>query len=124
MTIIADGGADFNVNHITNECLYMKLFRDLDVIIATTHCPGFYARNLIEHVWSVLTKASTSIYLPDHLPDETSPAQHKLSPAEKEANEVFDAALQLLDKYWSNLHYGGVKIKVSHRTSSHEPSPL
>ena len=42
VTIFADGGADFNVNHITNEWYYMKIFKNLnlDVLLATTHCPG------------------------------------------------------------------------------------
>ena len=51
--------------------------------------------------------------------------QQKLSPTEKDKkkNQVFDAALQKLDNYWSDLHFGGIKIDVSHRSSQHEPSP-
>ena len=98
VTIFADGGADFNVNHITNEWYYMKIFKNLnlDVLLATTHCPGFSARNPIEHV---LTRASVSIYLPDHLPNEHPPAKQRLNPEEKlvKENQVFDAALKKLD---------------------------
>ena len=129
VTIFADGGADFNVNHITNEWYYMKIFKNLnlDVLLATTHCPGFSARNPIEHVWSVLTKASVSIYmyLPDHLPNEQPPAKQRLNPEEKlvKENQVFDAALKKLDLYWDDLQYDGLKINVTHRSSLHQPTP-
>ncbi|XP_022108390.1 uncharacterized protein LOC110988821 [Acanthaster planci] len=91
ITILADRGSDFNVNHLMNE-----LFRDLhlDVLLATTHCPGFSARNPIEHVWSVLTRASVSIYLLDHLPGKSNPAKEPDGNIRREKErEAFDSAL-------------------------------
>ena len=127
MTILADGGADFNVNHMTNEWFYMKLFRDLnlDVLIATSYCPGYSARNPIEHVWGVLTNAAVTVYLPDRLPGELPPTQQRLT---KEAllakeDQVFDAALRTLERYWADLKYGGVKIDVDHKSSQAPETP-
>ena len=111
---MADGGADFNVNHMTNEWFYMKLFKDLnlDVLVATSYCPGYSAMNPIEHVWGVLTNAAVTVYLPDHLPGELPPTQQRLTKEVLLAKEdqVFDAALITLERYQENLMYGGIKI--------------
>ena len=120
VTILSDGGCDFNVNHLTNEWFFMRLFKDLnlDVLLATAHCPGFSARNPIEHVWGVLTNAAIAVYLPDRL------QQHLTGEALKaKEGQVFDAALSTLEGYWGNVRYAGVKIAVSHQSSKDNPTP-
>ncbi|XP_038064523.1 uncharacterized protein LOC119734949 [Patiria miniata] len=127
ITILADGGADFNVNHLTNEWFLMHLFKDLDLdmLLGTTFCPGFSARNPIEHVWGVLTSAATSIYLPDRLPGELPPTlQHLTGNAlRQKEGQVFDAALTTLEGYWSDVRYSNVPIVVSHKSSEVEAHP-
>ena len=106
---MADGGADFNVNHMSNEWLYMKLFKDLnlDVLVATSYCPGYSAM-----FWGVLINAAVTVYLPDRLPGELPPTQQRLTKEVLFAKEdqVFDAALITLERYQENLMYGGIKI--------------
>ncbi|XP_071949802.1 uncharacterized protein [Antedon mediterranea] len=128
VSIIADGGGDFNTGHHTNLLYYARLFRKtaLDALIVTAYAPGQSAFNMIEHVWGACTAALTSVSIPDKLPGETlCPWQQGLSEDEQQQKEcrMYDIAMQTLGNYLSNVEFGGLPINVQYIPSSGQELP-
>lgn len=75
LTIVADGGPDYNPNHLVNQFYWSKLFKlsGLHAMVIVTYCPGYSALNPAEHLWVPLTNSLVGVYLGDTLPNEATP---------------------------------------------------
>ncbi|KAJ8017751.1 hypothetical protein HOLleu_44617 [Holothuria leucospilota] len=118
VVFIADGGPDFNPNHLVNQLYWTRMFRVTGLLgmIVTTYCPGHSALNPIEHLWAPLTNCLAGVYLPDTLGNEKQPpsSQPNLTEEERRRKEdaVFDEAMDRLTNYWKQVKWAGLRPKV------------
>ncbi|XP_070560361.1 uncharacterized protein [Ptychodera flava] len=124
---VLDGGSDYNVNFATNIVYYMRLWRDLklDALILTSFCPGFSAFNMIERGWATLSKKLAGVTLPDRLDgDDSSPfaRRNRMTKQERRKKEakVFDKAMELLCRYWSNTEHHGFPVSTRYEKCSED----
>ena len=65
VTIIGDGGPDWSTSSLLNALFFMRMWRecDLDILCVTSFAARYSAYNLIEHLWSPMSKRLTSVRL-------------------------------------------------------------
>ena len=129
LVLIADGGPDFNVNHVVNEMYYGRLFKQckLDALVATSYCPGHSALNPVERLWAPCTRALTSASIPAALPGERPPChQSGLTKEAKLSKEkaIFNKAMADIEKYWATTTYAGKPIHITSILSGADDTPF
>ena len=129
LVLLADGGPDFNVNHVVNEMYYGRLFKQckLDALLVTSYCPWHSALNPVERLWSPCTRALTSVSIPANLPGKLPPCQQRqLSTDDRVAKEktVFNNVMALINHYWENTKYADKRITLSAIPSGSDEGPF
>ena len=118
--LISDNGPDWNPKFIQTFLYLGRLWRDvkLDVLVQTSYAAGYSRYNMIERAWAPLSWQLVGVTLPATLEGEELPPwqQRNLSPAEQRGKEVqvFDAAIELLNDYWSDMAIDGYPVRPIH----------
>ena len=132
LVLIADGGPDFNVNHVVNELYYGRLFKQckLDALIATSCCSGHSALNPVERLWTPCTQALTSASdpaAPAALPDER-PSCHQSELSEQarldKEKVVFTNTILDISNYWATTTYTNNSILITSIPSGSDNGPF
>lgn len=114
VSVLVDGGPDFNPRHVKNLLAFGRLWRDmnLDCLMVTCHAPGQSPYNPVEHAWSVLANALTGVTFPNHLPGESPPEAQDIPEADKRRKEsvIFDQAIDQLGGYWKEKSFDGFPV--------------
>ena len=117
VSLIVDGGPDFNPHHLKNILAFGRLWQDLklDCLMLTTHAPGQSAYNPLEHAWSVMANALAGVTFANHLPNEYPAEEQDISDDAKLRKEavVFDRALDELCGYWSGKTFDGFPVRAT-----------
>ena len=116
--IKADGGSDFSPSSVPNLIYYGRLWRALKVAIfsVVVLAPGMSAYGEIEHAWSPLSNALTSVRLESCAPgDHLPPFFQTLTPGERAAKErlVFDAATSRVASIFGGLTFDGHSVSAT-----------
>ena len=115
VSLLVDGGPDFNPKHLTNVVMYRGIWKDcnLDCLMVTTHSAGNSAYNKIEHAWSVLLRSLACVILSNTLPGQ-APAEEQCHLSDEEhcrkLSVVFDVAIDKLCSYWNHLKFDSFPI--------------
>lgn len=99
MTLLADGGPDYNPNGYKNELLYAELWKrsGLDQLSVMCNAAGWSAMNPIEHLWSPLSSSLTSVILDYSFRDDGVPP---CNDTKIDADEKKRQNKKLLDQGW------------------------
>lgn len=115
-----DNCPDWNVNYIVNMFFFFFVYgkTKLDALLVNLYCPGLSTHNPIEHAWAPLSRALSSVILPASLPSESvAPWRQKLLKKDMQIKEVqvFDHAMQKLDKYWNTVTFDNYNVNNTHQ---------
>ena len=116
VTLIGDGGPDYNPNSYKNEMLYAKLWAKsgLDMLVVTSNAAGWSAMNPIEHLWAPLSSSLTSVKLKCSFREDGVPPCNdtKLTAEERTSQnkKILDEGAQDIAAYWSNISFDGYPV--------------
>lgn len=115
-----DNCPDWNVNYIVNMFFFFFVYgkTKLDALLVNLYCPGLSTHNPIEHAWAPLSRALSSVILPASLSSESvAPWRQKLLKKDMQIKEVqvFDHAMQKLDKYWNAVKFDNYNVSNTHQ---------
>ena len=112
LTLLVDGGPDWNTGSLLNTLSFFRLWRDadLDMLVVCSYAAKYSAYNPIEHMWSPLSKKLSGVRFSSKAgDDEKPPCQLSgLTADEKRLKEaeVFDAAIaDLCSTHWKDATF-------------------
>ena len=113
VTVIRDGGPDYNPNSYKKEMSYAKLWAKsgLDMFVITCNVAGWSAMNPIEHLWAPLSSSLTSVKLKcSFREDGVAPCNDTTLTAEERTSQnkkILDEGAKDVAAYWSNISFDG-----------------
>jgi hypothetical protein len=115
-SVMADGGSDYQLHSLRVLISMGRVFRDLELEALWLYCNagGLSAYNIIEHLWSYISKVLCGVSFPATLTEEKIPPcnQRNLTPDEREDKErsIFSKSLDMLDQALQGRKFDGHTI--------------
>jgi hypothetical protein len=115
-SVMVDGGSDYQLHSLRVLLSMGRVFRDLGLEGLWLYCNagGLSAYNMIEHLWSYISKVLCGVSYPATLSEEKIPPcnQRNLTPEEREDKErlIFSKALDMLDQSLQGRKFAGHSI--------------